>query len=332
MKKILIDINHNQVNISNVIQGIKLFNHSEKIYRITAVGREEDMLTIKDLKDIETIYADDIYSGIDDLENSEVSLTKCFQLLSNETSQYDAFISSAPSDVIKAYAEKYLKRISKYPTIIGEYPNAFTGRKTALLDLGYDFAPSATSLIEMQKLGQIYTKKVLYSQNFSFKLLTSTRTIELEDEITRSADTYFKKIEGYKGLLKIKDIFSPDCKLVVGQSSIISTLSQATHTMFDLYEKYIDQAVSADFKTKIGSKLMNSTFRQINSSIDKKFTSGGTVLLGYNKNIVIADSSTTSLGFKSSIVLAKTLVRCKMSEILENNEKNNDQVSKNNSK
>jgi len=312
MKKILIDINHNQVDVNNVIQGIKLFQHGEKTYRVVAVGRQEDMLTIKDLDDIDVIYTEEIYSKPDDLDNDEVSLTKCFKLLQDKSNNFEAFVSSAPFDVLKLYAEKYLTKISEFPTFITEFPNAFTGRKSALLDLGYILNPTAEELIGMQKLGEIYTKKALYSKNFSFKLLTNVDRPELDKSTNILADQYFQNLEGYKGFLSVYDIFSPDCKLIVGDASTVNTMVKSTHTMFDLYENYINQAVASDFKTKIGAKMMASTFKEINSSIDKKFTSGGTVLLGYDTNIVVANPTTTSLGFKSSIILAKTLVRCKI--------------------
>lgn len=314
MRKILIDINHNKIDIKNVVQGIKLFLHDEKTYSIVAVGRQEDMLTLKEFKGVEVIYADKIYSQESDMEDEDISLTKCFQLMRDNNDKYDAFVCSASLDVIKAYSQKYLEKISEFPTFITEFPNAFTGRKSALLDLGYVLNPTSEELIGMQKLGEIYTKKALYSSNFSFKLLTNVDRPELDKSTNLLTDSHFEKLDGYKGFLKVEDIFTPDCKLIVGDASMVSTMIQSTHTMFDLYENYINKAISSDFKTKVGSRLMNSAFQQINSSIDKKFTSGGTVLLGYNTNLVAANSTTTSTGFKSSIILAKTLARCKINE------------------
>jgi fatty acid/phospholipid biosynthesis enzyme len=314
MQKILIDINHNQVNINNVIQGIKLYQHDEKTCRIVAVGSKEDMLTIKDLNGIDTVFTDKIYENPEDLDNDEVSLTKCFKLLKDKENKFDAFVCSAPLEVIKAYSEKYLTKISEFPTFICEYPNAFTGRRTALLDVGYVINPTSEELIGMQELGEIYTKKALYSKNFSFKLLTNADQVEMNENTNKLANQYFQDIEGYKGYISVSDIFSPDCKLVVGDASIIATMIKSTRAMFDLYENYINQAVKSDFKTKMGAKMMNSTFKQINGSLDKKFTSGGTALLGYDTNIVVANPTTNSLGFKSTIILAKTLIRCKILE------------------
>lgn len=316
MQKILIDINHNTVDIQNVIQGIKLYQNKSKSCQLIVVGKEDDMLTLKGLDGIDTIYASKVYSSKEDILDPEVSLTKCFTLLSDNKYKFDALISSAPCEVLKAYSEKYLNKLTDSPAFVSEFPNAFTGRKSAIMDVGYNLHPTGKDLVEFERLGEIYTKKALYSNNFTFKLLTGVKSPELDTKENMEADEAFKALKSYKGKLAIADVFAPDTKLIVGDTSTIQTMIQSTTVMYDLYENYVTKSIKDDFKVKIGSKLMKSTFRDIHRSLDKKFTSGGSVLLGYDANIVQANPTTTCTGFDSTIILAKTIIRCNLQDAI----------------
>jgi len=321
MQKILIDINNNTAGIQNVIQGIKLYQNKSKSCQIIVVGKEDDMLTLKNLDGIDTVFADKVYSSKEDLVDPEVSLTKCFSMLTDSKYKFDALISSAPCEVLKAYSEKYLNKLTDSPAFVSEFPNAFTGMKSAIMDIGYNLSPTGKDLIEYQRLGEIYTKKALYSNNFTFKLLTARANSDLDTKENIEADKSFSVLKTYKGKLPISDVFAPNTKLIVGDTSTIQTMIQSTTVMYDLYENYINKSIEGDFKVKIGSKLMKSTFRDIHRSLDKKFTSGGSVLLGYDANIIQANPTTTCTGFNSTIILAKTIIRCKLQDAI--SDKNN---------
>lgn len=307
--KLIIDINQNESGPSPVVQGIKLFMQHAKDIKLTVVGKENDMLTLKDQKNINLIFADKIFEGESDLINDKASLTKAFKLFAKEN-DFAAIICSYDKDVIKLYADKYLNKVALCPTFISSFPSAYTGKITSITDFGYKYYASFEERKSQIDLALEFEKAVLLVQEPEIKLLTST-SIEHENDINKSVDKYLSTMNNYKGILNPFYTLENNCNLIIGGSEIVTPVASSINEAITIYDEYIKKGSDVSFMYKIGNKLSNSMFSSFHSSIDKKLSSGGTALLGYSKTVVQSNPTTTIAGVKSALEFARKIAYSK---------------------
>lgn len=314
MIKLIIDINHNEVAITNVVQGIKLFANKNKHVPIVVVGDENNVLTLKGVGGIELIYTNKIYESVTDLANEDVSLTKAFKLLSEATDSNTILVTCAGKEVIKLYSEKYLQKVSPSPLFITSYPNALNGKTTYLSDTGYTRYPNYSDFINQADLAIQYVSAVTSIEDPKFKLLSPSSSI-LDDEFLNEIDKRLTSFTNYEGVLSCSDILEPETRLVVGQSSIIEAMTNSIFAGINTYDKYIKNGIENNAMYRFGYTFNKNLFANIESSIDKKMSAAGTVLLGYDKLVVEPHATTTPIGIASCLETARKLANDQIAKL-----------------
>lgn len=303
MGRILIDLARLGKENNAAIQGIKLFLNKNKKAEVVILGKIDDLLTIKDHKNIQ-IYNPDNYKNIDkrfDIIN-DFTLRISIHLLCDPNERFDGFVTySKKSDVAKA-AKEFLFHQETSPLFVATFANYKTHRITCIGDIGYNDNPSVKDYRNYLDLMKRYMTKVIKKDKPEFKLLTFSK-----DDYNPLV-AVFKDEEGYKGEVEGRELFKCDTDIIVGNPhEFLGIISGIDHGI-SIYDEYIKDYMKHNVGIRLFSyPMFRSALSSFHMEIDQKLTSGGNILLGYKKNIVVVDPDTIKLGMKVSLNLANKL-------------------------
>lgn len=303
MSRILIDLSNLGKENKAAVQGIKLFLNKNKKTEVVILGNVSDLLTIKDNKNVK-IYRPNDFQEIDKRFDviKDKSLRIAMYLLNDAKEQFNGFVTySKKSDVANA-AKEFLYHQETSPLFIATFANYKTHRVTCIGDIGYNDNPTIKDYRNYLDLMKRYMNKAFKKEKPEFKLLTFSK------DSHNPLVEVFKSEEGYKGEVEGRDLFKCDTDIVIGNPhEFLGIISGIDHGI-SIYDEYIKDYM----KHNVGIRLFSyPMFRSVLSSfhmeIDQKLTSGGNILLGYTKNIVVVDPGTIKLGMKVSLNLADKL-------------------------
>ncbi len=304
MSKILIDLSPLGNKSQTAVQGIKIFLNRNKTNDLIIIGESNDLLTIKDNKRINIISYKDNVSKVDPKFNviKDQSLRLAFSLLTNPSEDIVGLVTySKKSDVAKA-ASLFLGKGEGSPLFIATYSNFKTHRVTCIGDLGYNDNPNTKDYINYLELMTRYMKKAFNKESIEFKLLTFNK------DYPNPLIDIFKDRLGYKGEIEGKDLLKADTDIIIGHpKEFLGIISGINHGI-SIYDEFIKEEV----RKSVGLRyfvypMFKSVTHNFHMEIDQKLTSGGNILLGFKKNIVIVDPDTIKQGVKVSIDLAGKL-------------------------
>ena len=305
---IVVDVNNNENGAQTVVQGIKVFIQQTKNIKIIAVGNEEDLATLKGIKEVELVYCKKGYEGKVDMTNRDISLTRAFDILTNKDKKIDALVSSADRSVLKKYSEKYLKKVEKEPVFLATYPNAYTGKQTLLLDFGYNYNATSESILAQFEIAKRFATTVLQKKDPTYKVLSFTNDEETQSDVIKELEKNFKKDKKYEGIITSYNVLRSDCDILIGQPELVSTVSNSINEAITVYDDYIDKARSLSFLYNINLSLCKRIFRDFHTSIDKKVSAGGVALIGFDKIVVQSNPTTTVAGVRGAIDFTRKTV------------------------
>lgn len=304
MGKILIDLVHLHDDNKTAIQGIKIFLSKNKDSSVMIIGNQDQLLTIKDHKRVEIQSFKETKDKIDNRfkKINDESLALAMSLLTDKNNDFIGFVTySKKSDVAKA-AHEFLIKKETSPLFVATFANYKTHRVTCIGDLGYNNNPSIKDYINYLDLMTRYMKHGFKKEKTEFKLLTFNKDY---DNPLREV---FKDKEGYQGEIEGRDLLKCDTDIVLGHpKEFLGIISGIDHGI-SIYDEFIKDQV----KRSVGLRLFSyptfkNVLRSFHFEIDQKLTSGGNILLGYDKNIIVIDPNTIKQGVKVSLDLANNL-------------------------
>ena len=304
MSKILIDVSHLGSDNKIAIQGIKIFLNKNKDSEIIIIGEDDNLLTIKDDKRVKTISVKENANKVDTRFNkiADDSLRVAISLLTNTNEDIKGLVTySKKSDVAKA-SDEFLYKSESSPLFVATFANFKTHRVTCIGDLGYKDNPTTKDYLNYFDLMSRYMKHAFKKDKIEFKLLTLNK-----DNPNPLVDV-FKDRDGYQGQIEGRDILKCDTDIIIGHpKEFLGIISGLDHGI-NIYDEYMKEQV----RKNVGLRyfvypMFKSVLSTFHMEIDQKLTSGGNILLGYKKNIVVVDPNTIKQGVKVSLDLANKL-------------------------
>lgn len=304
MNKILIDLYILEKENNLAVQGIKIFLNKNKDINVDIIGDVDNLLTIKDNKRVNILSIADYKDAIkDDFSKiTDVSLRVAIYLLTKKSDEYKGFVTYSKKSDVAFAANNYMHKLVESPLFIATFANYESHRMTCIGDLGFNENPSKDDYLNFLTLMSSYMKKALKKDDIEFKLLT------LDKSESNFLENVFKNKPGYKGLIEGREIYNADTDIVVGHSKeFLGIISGLDHGI-SIYDEYIKSSV----KKNVGLRyfvypMFKSVLTNFHMEIDQKLTSGGNILLGFNKNIIVIDKNTIKQGVKVSLDLANKL-------------------------
>lgn len=304
MDKILIDLSPLGNDNKAAIQGIKIFLNKNKNSEMIILGEVDNLLTIKDHKQVKIVSPREMSNQIDSRFNkiTDQSLKVAISLLTNANEDIVGFVTYSKKNEVAKAVDEFLPKLEASPLFVATFANYKTHRITCIGDLGYKDNPTIKDYLNYFDLMSRYMKKAFNKDKIEFKLLTFSK-----NDKNPLVDV-FKDKEGYQGEIEGHDLFKCDTDIVIGNPhEFLGIISGIDHGI-SIYDEFIKDYTKHNVGIRLFSyPMFRSVLSAFHMEIDQKLTSGGNILLGYRKNIVVVDPNTIKLGMKVSLNLASKL-------------------------
>lgn len=293
MKNLIIDLTSlNEEESKMACQGIKLFNHKKEDINLTIFGNKLYLVTISSLKNV-------VINDIKEDDNQD----KIFNLLKEKESILLSFDNK--NQIIKKI-EPFINKTSSSPLFASFYPNAYTGNMTLLADLGYKPYPKTDDYFNYLLTCKEIVKKIRNIDKPTIKLLLPSGLVKTEE--MKNIALKLKEDDSYIGEIGTVDLLKADCDILLGDPSIIQATISGINQGVSIYDDYLQEGMKHSFQYKMGGFFIKKLMQTFSASIDKKITSGGMLLLGYERDVILVRKDTTINGVKSCLNLAYNLL------------------------
>ena len=298
MNNIFVDLSTlKEDEIKMACYGIKMFHHKKKNLSIVICGNKENMLTISTLPGGEIIDTSkkeenkDINSLLSDYFKNHPDIEESF-----------SFVSFDKKNKVISLADKHFFKKKISPLIVAFYPNAYTGKMTLIGDLGYLQYPSKEDYLSYKNTMKMISKLIKDTEEPEVKLLVPSKLVI--SPLMKDVSKAFEEDKNYKGIIGTSELLKADCDVLIGDPSIIQATISGIDQGVSIYDEYLSHGMNTSFQYKFGGFFVKKLMQSFSSSIDKKLTSGGMLLLGYQYNVVMIRNDTTSNGVKACLELA----------------------------
>ncbi|MCQ2796306.1 MAG: hypothetical protein MJ213_03250 [Bacilli bacterium] len=304
MGKILIDLSHLGSENKTAIQGIKIFLNKNKDSEMIVLGELDNLLTIKDNKRVKIISPKENIEKVDARFNkiADSSLKLAMSLLTSPDEDIVGFVTYSKKNEVAKAADEFLHKVESSPLFVATFANYKTHRVTCIGDLGYKDNPTTKDYVHYLDLMSRYMKHAFKKDKIEFKLLTFNK------DYPNPLIDIFKDKEGYKGQIEGRGILKCDTDIIIGHpKEFLGIISGIDHGI-SIYDEFMKDEVHKNVGIRyFVYPMFKSVITNFHMEIDQKLTSGGNILLGYKKNIVVVDPNTIKQGVKVSLDLANKL-------------------------
>lgn len=306
-KKLIVDLGSIKDEASVLVPGIKLYAKKNKKTEVYVVGKTSGMLTLAPEDNLYVVDVDTYEPIRGMLENvRDMGLRVSLDRLNREKEKEAALLSfHSKEEVVEALNTIY-EPTSSAPFYATRYPNAYTGHMTLLGDLGYQCSPKAEDFVEYAKLSRKILKEHFGIEHPSIKYLipSGIPKSDFDAEIL----SCLRNEEDFKGEATTKELLDPKCDILLGLPNVIQSAISAFRVGIDLYDEYIQYSSERSFVYKIGSTMLKKVLMGFHSGIDRKMTSGGTILMGYSRRVFLLDKDTTTIGVRAAMEQAASFL------------------------
>lgn len=273
--------------------GIKLFKHKKKEVVLHILGKTQNLLTIDSIDGIEIIE----YNASKDKET-----TLDFIFNSAQEKGCSGIVTFRNKTQRANAAKKRLEVSAPSPLIVSSYPDAYTGKFTLLGDLGYKINPSKEDYLNYLSERKAILEKTNHQKNPSSKLLLPSGLGK--NELAESVIAERKKDSSFQGEIGSLKRLEADCDILIGDPRVIQSTISGINQGVTIYNEYLEKGRNTSFQFKFGGLFIKKLMDNFNASVDKKLTSGGRLLYGYKKNIILVRKDTTPNGIAACLNLA----------------------------
>lgn len=294
MNTILIDLTDlNDSEQKKASLAIKLFQHNKKDLNTIIFGKSDNVLTVKDMKGISI-------TEFKDSSNKEKALEAIHTAAKEQNAE--VIVSFRNKTQISKFMDKNFERTSASPFICSFYANAYTGKATLLGDLG--FKQNAAKEDYLSYLTEM--KKIVNSlsniQSPASKLLLPSGLSKSEEALELIEE--LKKDSSYTGELGSADMLEAKTDILVGDPVVIQSTISGINQGVTVYNEYLEKGMNTSFQYKMGGFFIHKLMQNFNASIDKKITSGGMLLYGFEKKVILIRKDTTQNGINAALNFA----------------------------
>ncbi len=273
--------------------GIKLFKHKKKEVILHILGKSQNLLTIDSMNDVEIIES---------IETQHKETTLDFVFKTAEEKKSSCILTFRNKTQMANAAKKRLELSASSPLIVSSYPNAYTGKFTLLGDLGYKINPSKEDYLNYLSERKAILEKTNGQKSPSSKLLLPSGLGK--NELAESVVAERKKDSSFRGEIGSVKRLEADCDILIGDPMVIQSTISGINQGVTIYNEYLEKGRDTSFQFKFGGLFIKKLRNNFNASVDKKLTSGGRLLYGYKKNIVLVRKDTTPNGIAACLNLA----------------------------
>ncbi|SRR5574344_778166 len=267
-------------NSSEIIQATKIFlSQNTKFTTITIIGPEKYMGTIKDEKNIKTIFSD----KEDEILKIAFSFMKDKDTNFVFFSDYTKVINEANKNKVDYLSDK------KVLFALNKFTLPEMGQFTYFVNTLNTNKGTNDDFKEITKVTSEYLTKHSKGKIKTYKFLTSFAEDAKVNETIKS----FKDDEAFKGLILPSELTNPACDYILSTYETNSSFLDGFKFAFKVSDELYAKESSLNLLTKLGNSLTKSARKTVNLRFDKKTRSYGTILLGFKVALVLVNKDAT---------------------------------------
>lgn len=291
-----------------LVPGIKLFAKKNKKDDVYVVGSAKDLLTMTGDDNVHVVDADKFEPSRGALENvRDNSLRASLELLNRKKDGEAVLFSFHDKKAVTEAVQAVYDSTGEKPFYGAQFPNAYTGHKTLLADLGFDLDPKPEDFVSYCALAKKMLRKRFGIEEPKVKFLVPANVGKTAfDYATLSL---LSKDKDFAGEVTTADMITAECDLLLGHPVLVQAAISGFRRGIEIYDDYISYSSERAVTFKIGATLLKKLFQAFHSGIDRKMVSNGTWLFGYAKDIVLLEKDTNMVGVQGVLSSVTKLLK-----------------------
>lgn len=328
MIKMVIDTmgsdNGSKATTAGILRFLKLHDDVE----IYAVGKIEELESLKDNKRVTLIDARDVVPmeagalEVMRMRNSSmlVAINKFLEIGA------DAIVSAGSTGGFLSATTLKLKLIEgvNRAALVSPFPTLKKGKYATILDIGASNENTPEQLLQFAQMGKIYAQKIFKTEQPSIYLLSNGAEDEKGSPLIKEAHKLMRasNLEGFKGNIEARYALTGDADVIVTGGFAGNVFLKAVEGTASMMSKLMKQAFKKNIFTMIGALFAKSGIKEMKETMNYKST-GGAMLLGVNGVVVKAHGSSDDYGFSCAMNVAYKMAKVNIVELMKEGIKEN---------
>ncbi|WP_297435106.1 phosphate acyltransferase PlsX [uncultured Clostridium sp.] len=237
-------------------------------------------------------------------QKKDSSLVKALNLV--KSGDCDAVLSAGSTGAFLAGSTLIVGRIKgiKRPALAPVMPGK--NGPFMIIDAGANVDSKAQFLVQFAKMGEIYFKTVLGTENPKVGLVNIGAEEEKGNELTKEAHKLLKAEDdiNFIGNVEPRDVSTGDIEVLVCDGFVGNTILKMYEGTAKTILTMIKEEIMSSFISKVGAVFLSGTFKKLKKKMDYK-EYGGAPFLGVNGICIKAHGSSDAKAFKNAIGQAR---------------------------
>jgi len=204
----------------------------------------------------------------------------------------------------------------KRPALVGIFPT-MEQKPVVLVDVGANVDCDAQMLGQFAVMAEIYSRKVLHTQNPRVGILSIGEEEHKGNDLTRETFPVLKSLNlNFIGNVEGRDIYRGEVDVIVCDGFIGNVALKVSEGLVDMFKKLLRESLEATIAGKIGYAFSKSAFGEFRKRLDYS-EYGGAPLLGVRGGCIICHGRSNPNAIKNAIRVAAEFSAGKVNEGIE---------------
>lgn len=314
MIKIIVDTMGSDNGSKAIVGGIKTFLKTHKDVEVYAVGKVEELESLKEFKNVYLIDARDVVpmeaGALDVMRRKDSSMLIAINKFSEINA--DAIVSAGSTGGFLSATTLKLKLIEgvERAALVSPFPTVIRGKYVTVLDIGATNENTPEQLVQFAKLGSIYANKIYDIETPKTYLLSNGAEDEKGTPVIKQAHKMLREQQfpGFMGNIEARYALKGDADVIVTGGFDGNIFLKSVEGTASMMSGMIKKAFKRNIFSKIGYLLAKKGFDEMSKTMDYKSV-GGAMLLGVNGVVVKAHGSSEAYGFSCAMNIAYRMVK-----------------------
>src|SRR5215468_1259863 len=202
------------------------------------------------------------------------------------------------------------------PALVGIFPTA-EKKPVVLVDVGANVDCDPKMLAQFAVMAEIYSRKVLHTQNPRVGILSIGEEEHKGNELTRATWPLLKSLNiNFIGNVEGRDIYAGQVDVIVCDGFVGNVALKVSEGLVDMFKKLLRESLESSLAGKIGYAFSQKSFGAFRKRLDYS-EYGGAPLLGVRGGCIICHGRSNANAIKNAIRVAAEFSAGKVNEKIE---------------
>jgi glycerol-3-phosphate acyltransferase PlsX len=311
-----------QSEIAGAVEAVRSFD-----VKVLLVGQQEvlrpEFQKVEGYRDlpIEIVHASEVITMTDSAAKAvrtkrDSSMRVASRLVRDGCAQ--AMVSAGNTGAVMATAKMVQGVVPgvERPALVGIFPT-MEQKPVVLVDVGANVDCDPPMLAQFALMAEIYSRKVLHTQNPRVGILSIGEEEHKGNDLTRATFPLLKSLNiNFIGNVEGRDIYAGNVDVIVCDGFIGNVALKVSEGLVDMFKKLLRESLEASIAGKIGYAFSKSAFADFRKRLDYS-EYGGAPLLGVRGGCIICHGRSNANAIKNAVRVAAEFSAGKVNEGIE---------------